>query len=88
MGCDTCIFLNNVRSLAVGKDKDDQKGVKLEPCSMMYGCNPYFKEGKDLSVLISESYCGTCTKLAKECECAEGIRQIRHRKVQVPKNRN
>lgn len=80
MGCDTCIFLNNVRN------RDGQKGAKLEPCSMEYGCNPFFKDGKNVSVVISESYCGTCTKLAKACECAEGIRQIRNRKIQFSKN--
>ena len=82
MGCDTCIFLNNVHN------RDGQKGSKLEPCSREFGCNPFFKDGHDASVIISESYCGTCTKLVKECECAEGIRQVRSRKIQSPRHRN
>ena len=82
MGCDTCVFLNNVKNHA------EQKGTKLEPCSREYGCNPFFRDGKDASIVISESFCGTCLKLAKDCECADGIRQIRNRKVQMSKNRN
>jgi hypothetical protein len=81
MGCDTCVFLNDVRNHA------DQKGSKLEPCSMEYGCNPFFKEGVNSSILISESFCGTCLALQKDCQCAEGVRQIRNRKVQVAKKR-
>lgn len=81
MACDSCVFLNGVGGQV------NQKGTKLEPCSQQYNCNPYFKNGKDESVLITESYCGTCTKLQKDCECPEGVRQIRTRKIQVPRNR-
>ncbi len=82
MGCDTCCFLNNVGNHA------EQKGPKLEPCGQQYNCNPYFKDGKDTSIMITESYCGTCTKLQKDCECPEGVRQIRTRKIQTAKRRN
>jgi hypothetical protein len=67
MGCNTCIFLTNGNPV----------------CTQQYGCNPYFKEGINHSTVISESFCGTCGALQKDCQCAEGVRQIRSRKVQV-----
>ena len=81
MGCDTCIFLNNVIN------REDQKGEALEPCSMKFNCNPFFKDGHDLSTIISESVCATCNMLDKECQCEGAQRQIRLRKRQVSRNR-
>ena len=81
MGCDTCIHLNNVIN------RDDQKGNKLEPCSMQFNCNPFFKDGHDLSVIITQSYCATCNELDKQCQCEGPQRQIRMRKLQLPRNR-
>ena len=86
MGCDTCIFLNNVRSLPQGDGPGDQKGALLEPCSMNYNCNPYYKDGHNSSVIVSESYCATCNELDKDCMCEGAQRQIRLRKKQVPRN--
>jgi hypothetical protein len=91
MGCDTCIHLNNVLSLpegnSTGRGAKEQKGNLLEPCSMRYNCNPYFKEGHDESVIITESFCATCQALDKECQCEASLRAIRTRKRQVPRNR-
>jgi hypothetical protein len=81
MGCDTCIFLNNVINRG-----DTQKGESLEPCSMRYGCNPYFKDGHDNSIIVTESYCATCQALDKECQCESALRAIRTRKRQLAKN--
>ena len=80
MGCDTCIFLNNVIN------REDQKGEALEPCSMKFNCNPFFKDGHDTSIIISESFCVTCNLLDKECQCDVALRSIRARKRQVPRN--
>jgi len=81
MSCDTCIFLNNVRTLPQGKGADEQKGEKLSPCSMQYGCNPYWDGGKEVGKVVTESYCAACQKLANECGCAQGVRAIRQRKL-------
>ena len=81
MGCDTCVFLNNVIN------RPDQKGAALEPCSMKFNCNPFYKEGHDNSVIITESFCGTCLALDKECMCEPAMRQMRTRKRQVARNR-
>lgn len=81
MACDTCMFLNHVSNHV------DQKGAKLEPCSQQFNCNPYFKDGKDTSVMLTESYCGTCNKLQNACECPDGVRSIRQRKIQTTGNR-
>ncbi len=69
MGCDTCIFLTNGNPV----------------CTQQYNCNPYFKDGINKSIVISESFCGTCLALQKDCQCAEGARQIRTRKIQYAK---
>lgn len=82
MGCDTCIFLNNVINR-----EGIQKGNALEPCSMKFGCNPFYKEGHDNSVILTESFCVTCQALDKQCQCEGALRAIRTRKRQVGRNR-
>lgn len=82
MGCESCIFLNNV------KNHPEQKGAALEPCSRQYNCNPFFKDGHDRSVIITESFCATCQALDKECQCDGAARQIRVRGRQVASGRN
>ena len=82
MGCDTCIFLNNVRSLPQGKGSDEQKGEKLTPCSMKYACNPYWDGAQGVGKVVTESYCTTCSELINNCGCAQGVRNIRQRKQQ------
>jgi len=81
MGCDTCIFLNNIIDRG-----DEQKGETLSPCSMNFGCNPFYRDGHNMSVIISESICVTCNELDKQCQCEGAQRQIRLRKRQVPRN--
>jgi len=81
MACDTCIFLNNVRTRPVGKGKDEQKGEKLEPCSMKYACNPFWDGAQGVGKVVTESYCATCSEVADKCGCTQGLRVIRQRKL-------